>query len=207
MSLTPLPRGFREATREMNLYGVFGPYATLLVLFLCSLLLPLCTAENTGSAEPEEWTDPLFQTIEGKVTVDGARSDEWLWKTSVSVDGGKYRGFLKANGEFEIHGVAPGSYLVEVISPNYDFEPARIDISSKSGKVRARKVNLLKSTSVQHLSYPLKFKTGKQAEFFERREPWSIINTLKNPMVITCTLGMRLIAGTAIFVIARVSHY
>lgn len=162
------------------LSGVVGPYTTLLMLFLGGFLLSLCCAETEESTET---AGQLLQTIEGRVAIDGAKSEDWLWKTTVSVDGGRYRGFMKANGEFKIHGVAPGSYLVEVISPNYVFEPARVDISSKSGKVRARKVNVLKATSVQHLPYPLKFKTGKQAEFFEKREPWSIISTLKNPMV------------------------
>ena len=158
------------------------PLTTLLLLFLGSFLFTLCSAVSEEA--PESTEPPLLQTIEGRVTIDGAKSEDWLWQTTVSVDGGTCRGFLKSNGEFEIHGVAPGSYLVEVVSPNYSFEPARVDISSKSGKIRARKVNLLKTKSVENLPYPLKFKTGKQAEFFEKREPWSIINTLKNPMVI-----------------------
>ena len=118
--------------------------------------------------------------------MEDAVSEAWKWRTKVSLNGGKYHGYLTANGEFKIHGVEPGSYLVEVVSPNFVFEPARIDISSKSGKVRARKVNTLRSvkpSSEQHLPYPLKFKAEKQAQFFEKREPWSILSTLKNPMV------------------------
>ena len=165
------------------LSGVVGPCTSLLLLFFCSLLLSLCSSETEESSGTAESTGPLLQTIEGRISIDGAESDDWLWQTTVSVDGGRYRGFLKAGGEFEIHGVPPGSYLVEVVSRNYVFEPARVDISSKSGKLRARKVNVLKSTSVQNMPYPLKFKASKRAEFFEKREPWSIINTLKNPMV------------------------
>lgn len=165
----------------MGLFGAVCPL--LLVLLLGTSLVARCSAEPEESAEAVDSTRNLLQTIEGKVTVEGAESEDWLWKTTVSVDGGRYRGFLKANGEFEISGVSPGSYLVEVTSPNYSFEPARVDVSSKSGKIRARKVNVLKPKSVQYVPYPLKFKTGKQAEFFEKREPWSILDTLKNPMV------------------------
>ena len=175
----------------MDLFsGVLGSYTSLLVLFFGGLILSLCSAETEEPSGTAESTGPLLQTIEGRVSIDGAESEDWLWQTTVSVDGGRYRGFLKASGEFEIHGVPPGSYLVEVVSPNYVFEPARVDISSKSGKLRARKVNVLKSTSVQNLPYPLKFKASNQAEFFEKREPWSIISTLKNPMVCVCPMWM-----------------
>lgn len=167
----------------MDVSKVMCSFNTLLVFFLSSCLLQLCSTESEESVDAVDSTGQLFQTIEGKVIIDGARSEEWLSATTVSVDGGRYRGFLKANGEFEIHGVPPGSYLVEVTSPNYSFEPARVDVSSKTGKIRARKANTLKPKSVQYLPYPLKFKTGKQAEFFEKREPWNILNTLKNPMV------------------------
>ena len=45
-----------------------------------------------------------------------------------------------------------------------------LQAATKSGKIRARKVNLLKPSSVSNLPYPLKFKVEKQAEFFVKRE-------------------------------------
>ena len=155
-----------------------GASTTLVLLFLGTTLLSLCSYAAEDSSEEAE---QLLQTIEGKVTIEGSKSDDWLKTTFVSVDGGRHHGFLKANG------VAPGSYLVEVVAENHVFEPARVDISSKSGRVRARKMNLLNVKTVEQVPYPLKFKTGRQADFFEKREPWSIINTLKNPMVCVCT--------------------
>ncbi len=77
-----------------------------------------------------------------------------------------------------IHNIPPGSYLVEVHSPNYIFDPVHVDISSKNGTVRAQKVNSLKSTAVEHVNYPLQFRTEKQAAFFEKRESWSLLSTL-----------------------------
>jgi hypothetical protein len=168
----------------------FGAYTTLLIISLCSILLFLRSSAAEEPSDAAESTGLLLQTIEGKVTIDGAKSEKWLTTTFVSVDGGRYHGFLKANGEFEIHGVVPGSYLVEVVAENYVFEPQRVDISSKSGRVRARKANFLNSKTIDHLPYPLKFRTGNQAEFFEKREPWSIISTLKNPMVLLLVAPM-----------------
>ena len=135
------------------------------------------------SGEVHETSGVSLQTIEGRVQVEGGQSSDWISKARVVVDGGSFYGYLRANGEFQIHSVPPGSYLIEVVSPNHEFQPARVDISSKSGKIRARKVNLLKSSSVSYLPYPLKFKVEKQAEFFVKREPWSALAMLKNPMV------------------------
>ena len=178
---------------------LFGASSTFLVLLLGNIFLSLCSFAAEEPSDAGESTGPLLQKIEGKVTIDGARSEEWLRNTFVSVDGGRYHGFLKSTGEFEIHGVAPGSYVVEVVSDNYVFKPQRVDISSKSGRVRARKVNFLNSKTVEHLPYPLKFRTGRQAEFFEKREPWSILSTLKNPMVRSVSLSVCIVPEWCIY--------
>lgn len=46
-----------------------------------------------------------------------------------------------------VHGLKSGSYLVEVVNPDYYFEPVRVDINSK-GKIRARKTNNVQPTQV-----------------------------------------------------------
>lgn len=43
--------------------------------------------------------------------------------------------FLRTDGSFVVHDIPSGSYVVEVISPAYRFEPVRVDITSK-GKMR-----------------------------------------------------------------------
>ena len=160
-------------------------FAGLLVFHVLPLSGVASQVDQSGSTvrEVPETSGVSLQTIAGRVQVEGELSSDWISKTRVVVDGGKFYGFLRANGEFQIHNVPPGSYLVEVISANHEFEPARVDISSKSGKIRARKVNLLKTSSVSYLPYPLKFKVEKQAEFFVKRESWSALAMLKNPMV------------------------
>ncbi len=158
----------------------------LTFLLSSSLLVSLgaSQAEPAGQESPEDSIAPLIlQRIEGRIQIDRETSSDWIPKTKVVVDGGRYYGFLKSNGDFEIHNVPPGSYLVEVVSPNNVFDPVRVDISSKSGKIRARKVNMLKASGVAHMPYPLRFKSERQAEFFEKREKWNVLNTLKNPMV------------------------
>ena len=99
------------------------------------------------------------------------------------LDGGKYSGYLRKNGNFVINRVPSGTYVAEVYTPNYSFEPVRVDVT-KSGKIRARKINWLKMSSVEALPYPLKFTTDAPAKFFQKRESWSLLDMVKNnPMV------------------------
>ena len=140
-------------------------------------------SSNKESQDSVTNTPQVVQTIEGVVEVQGISPATWAPSTRVVVDGGRFTGYLKSTGEFKVHNMPPGTYLVEVISPNYAFDPVRVDISSKTGKVRARKVNLIKMASVSHLPYPLKFTAKTQSEFFDKREQWSWLDTLKNPMV------------------------
>lgn len=72
--------------------------------------------------------------------------------------------------------------MLEVVSPKYVFEPARIDITSK-GSIRARKLNYLKPGHVSLLRYPLDMKPVAIAKYFQTREKFSIIDMLKSPMV------------------------
>lgn len=46
-----------------------------------------------------------------------------------------YLSYPRTDGSFAVNDVPSGSYVVEVISPNYRFEPVRVDITSK-GKMR-----------------------------------------------------------------------
>ena len=157
-------------------------------LSFCGLLLLVIfqlshQSSDTETVSKEPPQQKKLYTIQGTVNVLEADISSWGPKIKILVDGGRFVGFLKQSGEFTIHNVPAGTYLVEVVHPNYVFEPARVDISSKTGKVRARKVNVLKPGSVSSLSYPLKFEVQIQASFFEKREAWSVIDMLKNPMV------------------------
>lgn len=86
------------------------------------------------------------------------------------------------DGSFTIYNVQSGSYVLEVLSAKYMFEPVRIDISSK-GSIRARKLNNLKPSQVQLLRYPLEMKPFTYMKYFQQREKFSVFDMLKNPMV------------------------
>ena len=81
-----------------------------------------------------------------------------------------------------MNGVPSGSYVVEIASPSYAFEPARVEITSK-GKMRARRVNNVHISDLQMLAYPLRFKARAYASYFQQREQLRITDLLMNPMV------------------------
>lgn len=81
-----------------------------------------------------------------------------------------------------INNVPSGSYVVEIVTPNYLYEPIRVEINSK-GKYRARKVNYIQTSQVIQVPYPLKLKPISAARYFQVREQWRITDFLFNPMV------------------------
>lgn len=73
--------------------------------------------------------------------------------------------------------------MVEVVNPNYVYEPVRVEINSK-GKFRARKVNLIQTSQVIQVPYPLKMRPLAPFRYFQVREQWRMTDFLFNPMVI-----------------------
>lgn len=158
----------------------------------------------SDSEEPKQLdkANITLYSIKGRVTIENEDESNWLSETFVVTDGGKYHGYLKQNGGFSINRVPSGSYLVEIVSPNYVFDSVRVDIT-KSGRIRVREVNFTKPTKdLEKFCYPLHFKTNKTvaAQFFEEKETlymWIV----KNP---ENTFQMALYATLAILMAVTV---
>lgn len=63
-------------------------------------------------------------TIEGKVYSPEiyASNVNWQKDTAISINNGEYNGYLKEDGTFFISNVPSGSYVVEIINPDYMYE-------------------------------------------------------------------------------------
>ncbi|CAG03528.1 unnamed protein product [Tetraodon nigroviridis] len=130
--------------------------------------------------------------IEGRAIVPGIKTHDWVSTARVLVDGEEYIGFLKTDGSFAVNDVPSGSYVVEVVSPGYRFEPVRVDITSK-GKMRARLVNYIKTSEVFRQPYPLQMKSSGPHRYFMNRETWGWTDFLMNPMVMMMVLPLLII--------------
>lgn len=89
---------------------------------------------------------------------------------------------FREDGTFIISNVPSGSYVIEVVNPNCVYEPVRVEINSK-GKFRARKVNLIQTSQVIQVPYPLKMRPLTPFRYFQVREQWRVTDFLFNPMV------------------------
>ncbi|XP_073495244.1 endoplasmic reticulum membrane protein complex subunit 7 [Phyllobates terribilis] len=147
-------------------------------------LLALCRADtDIISAGSDKFK------VEGRAVVPGVRPQDWVSGARVLVDGEEHVGFLRTDGSFMVHDVPSGSYVVEVVSPAYRFEPVRVDITSK-GKMRARYVNHIKTSEVVRLPYPLQMKSSGPPSYFIKRETWGWTDFLMNPMVMMMVLPL-----------------
>jgi len=161
------------------------------LLSLCSFsLVSLTHAHAQSDAEAGDNTENY--KIEGKVTPPDNPAPDWLSVTTVTLDGGKRRAFLRDDQSFVFQGLSPGSYLVEVDNPDYVYEDIRIDINSK-GKHRARKNNPVQPNQVTQLPYPVKAKPLGKFRYYEKREEWKITDVLFNPMLMMMVMPLLLI--------------
>lgn len=165
----------------------------LLNTLTLSVLLTYIGNVLCASNQFEEETENGRYVIEGRVfPPDSSDINNWQVETRVHVNGGEYIGFIREDGSFVIHNIPSGSFVVEVIHPDYIYEPVRVEINSK-GKYRARKVNFVQTSQVIQVPYPLRMKPLAKFRYFQLREQWRVTDFLFNPMVIMMVLPLLLI--------------
>lgn len=76
-----------------------------------------------------------------------------------------------------------GSYIVSVNCPSHIFESVRVDIS-KTGKIRARKLNLVDPHEVNIVRYPVRFEQSQKSNYFQKRETFCLIDMISHPIFI-----------------------
>lgn len=66
-----------------------------------------------------------LHNIEGKVLAPELYSSSdinWQRDTVISINDGEYTGYLKDDGSFVVSNVPSGSYVVEILNPDYYYE-------------------------------------------------------------------------------------
>lgn len=171
--------------------GLVKMFRKILLLSLVAafcLLGPIVRADSAI----DEFDETGRYTIEGKVyppELFGGSDLSWQIDTQISINGGEYKGFLRDDGSFVISSVPSGSYVVEIINPDYYYESVRVEINPK-GKFRARKLNYVQPSQVVQVPYPLKLKALTRFRYFQQREQWKITDFLFNPMVLMMILPL-----------------
>ncbi|XP_036332125.1 ER membrane protein complex subunit 7 homolog [Rhagoletis pomonella] len=160
-------------------------------VIVCGVLALMISVTNgelvIGQDDLSEELVGLF-TIEGRLFSPETQS-RGLSETSLSINSGEYKGFLREDGSFIISSVPSGSYVLEVHHPDYYYEPIRVEINPK-GKFRARKVNYVQPSQIIQVPYPLKMKALTRFKYFQTREQWKITDFLFSPMVLMMVLPL-----------------
>ncbi|XP_057957418.1 ER membrane protein complex subunit 7 homolog [Malania oleifera] len=120
--------------------------------------------------------------INGRVKIGstGEKGFGFLAKLSnakVILNGGQRVTFLRPDGYFSFHNVPAGTHLIEVAAIDYFFSPVRVDVSARNpGKIQAALTENRKGLTELVLE-PL-----REEQYYEIREPFSIMSVLKSPM-------------------------
>ncbi|KAL5286905.1 EMC7 family protein [Megaselia abdita] len=160
----------------MRKFLTLATFCTILCLAFCDNII----GEDDGGVGSLG-----LYTIEGRVYPPEymGTSDNWQLGTVVTINGGEFKGFLREDGSFVISSVPSGSYVVEINSHDFFYEPIRVEINPR-GKFRARKVNFVQPSQVIQTPYPLRCKALTRFKFFQQREQWKVTDFLFSPMVL-----------------------
>ncbi|KAJ0989510.1 hypothetical protein J5N97_007866 [Dioscorea zingiberensis] len=144
------------------------------------LFLLACVFFSAFAASPLGTVDGY--TITGRVKIDGTGTRGFglpakLSNAKVILNGGQKVTFVRADGYFSIHNVPAGTHLIEVAAIGYFFSPVRVDISARNpGKVQAA------LTENRRVLHELVLEPLKEEQYYEIREPFSIMSLVKSPM-------------------------
>eukprot|EP00270_Netrium_digitus_P006441 TRINITY_DN1892_c0_g1_i1.p1 TRINITY_DN1892_c0_g1~~TRINITY_DN1892_c0_g1_i1.p1 ORF type:complete len:206 (-),score=71.28 TRINITY_DN1892_c0_g1_i1:304-921(-) len=116
--------------------------------------------------------------VEGQILLT---PDQKVRMTAVKIflDGGERVAFPRTDGRFSLHGVSAGTHLLEVAAIGVFFPPVRLDVSARlNGQVRAA----MAEDPSTLLPDPLVLIPARTEEYYEKREPLSVLSILKSPM-------------------------
>lgn len=112
------------------------------IVMALAIMFSACYAEMVIGQDEVDESSGLF-TIEGRIyptdmqiqnfqnREQGIVKNKWQVDTTISINSGEYKGFLREDGSFIVSGVPSGSYVVEIQNPDYFYEP----VSVKSPKL------------------------------------------------------------------------
>lgn len=89
-----------------------------------TLLLGCCATVVIAESGIDDFEESGRYTIEGKVYSPELYPFDVNWQkdTSITINDGEFNGFIKEDGSFVISNVPSGSYVVDIVNPDYLYE-------------------------------------------------------------------------------------
>jgi ER membrane protein complex subunit 7 len=153
---------------------------SLLSLPFGHFFLPLLTA----SASDDGRTPTM--SIEGRLQFPNKMP--YNITTRITVNHGAYTTYSRLNGNFTIHDVIPGIYLLEVHSPIHHFSQVKCQFKPDAVIEQKPVFSCLEyhfpGALKQPMDVPLVLTALGTYDYFEGKRGFSILSLLKNPMVL-----------------------
>jgi ER membrane protein complex subunit 7 len=115
--------------------------------------------------------------------------------TRITVNHGAYSTYSRPNGNFTIHDLVPGVYLIEVHSPTHHFSQVKCQFKPDAVIEQKPVFSCLEyhyhGALKQPMAVPLVLTALGKYDYFEGKRGFSIFSLFKNPMVLmmVVTLG------------------
>ncbi|KAJ7556335.1 hypothetical protein O6H91_05G078900 [Diphasiastrum complanatum] len=143
-------------------------------LLRCLLILVSLQITSALAEAPARSEDGFV--VEGKIRIEGLQVK--AANVKIILNGGQRITFIRPDGYFSFQGIPAGTHLIEVCAMGYFFSPVRVDVSARlHGQVRASLIETGRVLSDALILEPL-----KEEQYFEKREPFSVLGLLKSPM-------------------------
>lgn len=125
-------------------------------------------------------------TIEGRLQFPD--DTPYNTTTRITVNHGEYTTYSRRDGNFTIHDIVPGIYLLDVHSPTHHFSQVKCLFKPDAVKEGKPAFNCLEylypGAPKQAVADILVINALATYEFFEVRKGFSILSMMKNPMVL-----------------------
>eukprot|EP00054_Salpingoeca_dolichothecata_P019930 m.124853 g.124853 ORF g.124853 m.124853 type:complete len:207 (-) comp23436_c0_seq3:34-654(-) len=130
----------------------------------------------------------LRYEVTGRVEIPEGCSDPtaFLQNTRVILNAGQFVAPLTRSGKFMFRDLPTASYLLEVQSPNYIYQPLRVDVPSENFDFRALKADFIGGGPTKKVELALQ--PIRPAQYFELRKGYNILELLMNPMILMMAL-------------------
>eukprot|EP00457_Paulinella_chromatophora_P016044 gb/GEZN01016765.1/.p1 GENE.gb/GEZN01016765.1/~~gb/GEZN01016765.1/.p1 ORF type:complete len:199 (-),score=33.75 gb/GEZN01016765.1/:206-802(-) len=117
-------------------------------------------------------------SIEGNIKLPKSEKPSFA---RVVLNGGEYTGLVRHNGNFVIHDLPRGNYVLDVHYTGYMFSQLSVSLSPESAGAEVKASTVGRN---DRLAYPLSIRPVRQLQYFQVRPPIQYMSYLKNPMVI-----------------------
>ena len=131
--------------------------------------------------------------VEGKIKLPLKLLQEGdLRTTEVTLNGGEHRAFTRPDGSFRFSDVAPGVYLLDVLSTEYLFSQFKLNLPEDDSEIRVLEY-MYPGANKRAAAYPVDLRPHVKLEYFDKRQQPGLHTLFRNPMLLMMGFTMLMV--------------